>query len=340
MTQVLEGPRVVAVIPGPSTGPSMIFCKRLVAGLQAAGLPVRPFFLASRTSPTVLAREWLRLRRELAEFKAELVHAQFGSMTALVCATATALPLVATFHGSDLNPAVADSWLRNTLGHLFSHLSALRARRIICVSHELKDRLSWCAGRVTVLPAGADPELFRPGPRDEAREELGWNGDDRVVLFYASQTPHAKRLDLAVAALESVRRRLPTARLEIVYGGVEPDRMPLLMKASDCLLVTSEREGMPTIVQEALVCNLPVISTDVGDVKRYLESVEWSRLVERDPEAIADALLSVLRQPRRSNGREVARGVHLPEIVTRTIELYREAVGYSAPRPSQAATRW
>jgi teichuronic acid biosynthesis glycosyltransferase TuaC len=49
---------------------------------------------------------------------------------------------------------------------------------------------------------------------------------------------------------------------------------PIWLDASDVLLVTSHHEGSPAIVKGALPCNLPVVSTPVGDVKERLAAVQ------------------------------------------------------------------
>src|SRR4030065_378658 len=46
----------------------------------------------------------------------------------------------------------------------------------------------------------------------------------------------------------------------------KPVEVAAFLNACDCLLMTSNQEGSPNIVKEALACNLPVISIDVGDV--------------------------------------------------------------------------
>jgi glycosyltransferase involved in cell wall biosynthesis len=213
-------------------------------------------------------------------------------------------PLVITYRGSDLNPAPAPfrakcrAWIARGL----SQLAALRAAHIVCVSAELRARLWWRRGRVTVLASGVDSRLFFPEPQRAARTRIGWPLEERVVLFNASYNPRVKRLDLARAAITAARRALPQLRMEIMNGGTPPEQVPALMNAADCLLVTSDSEGSPTVVQEALACNLPVVSVDVGDTRERLTGVSHSRIVARDPEVLGAALAEILAHPERSDG--------------------------------------
>jgi glycosyltransferase involved in cell wall biosynthesis len=311
----------------------MVFARRQSDMLRRCGLEVACFHLASRTSLVRLVREFVRFRAQLRAFRPEVIHAQFGTMTAMFAVLAAGnCPVVITYRGSDLNHVpTADGW-RARLGRGLSQLAALGAARIVCVSDGLKRQLWWRRDRVTVLPSGVDAEAFRPMPRSTARRELGWIHPDPVVLFNAGHDPRNKRQDLAESAFALLRQEIPEARLEVVATQVPPDRMPLYMNAADCLLVTSDAEGSPTVVQEALACNLPVVSVAVGDVPERLRGVRPGGIVARDPEPIARALQEVLRTGQRSNGR-----ARLPEICGARIagdlvHIYREAAAESARR--------
>ncbi|NJO06277.1 MAG: glycosyltransferase [Chloroflexaceae bacterium] len=179
--------RVLMVIPGDeSDSASMPFVRRQADALEQAGVAVYRFFLASRTSPVVLLREQRRFRQEITRCRPDVVHAQFGTMTAFFAMISTRIPLVITFRGSDLNP-VPSSKVRSRLGHMLSHLATLRATGIICVTEELRSRL-WVPGvrtRAVVIPNSVNLETFKLMPRDEARQQLGWVRDEYVVLFNA-----------------------------------------------------------------------------------------------------------------------------------------------------------
>jgi teichuronic acid biosynthesis glycosyltransferase TuaC len=330
--------RVMFVIPGEARGHSMIFARRQAEILRAEGVEVETFYLESRTSPAALARELVRFRRLRRRVRPDVIHAQFGTMTALFAAVASVpTPLVITYRGSDLNPSHPWS-LRSATGRLLSQIAALRAARIVCVSRQLRERLWWRRPKAAVMPTGVDLEVFFPEARSAARSRLGWAEADRVVLFNAGREQSGKRLDLAAAAVTAARRWLvvlcpaglasrraePRLRLEVMNGSVPPERVPWLMSAADCLLVTSDAEGSPTVVQEALASNLPVVSVAAGDAPERLAGVRHTLIVARDPEALGAALAGVVARPERSDGRSKSDEFSARAIARRLHALYQE----------------
>ena len=133
------------------------------------------------------------------------------------------------------------------------------------------------------------------------------------------------------SAVEEARRWAPSVRLEVLDGSVEPARVPTLMNAANCLLVTSDAEGSPTVVQEALATNLPVVSVDVGDIAERLEGVACSRVARRDPQALGRALAEVLNPPRRSDGRASVGEFSAARIARELGRLYREVAAERGP---------
>ncbi len=315
--------RVLSVIPGEEEGPTMIFAKRQAASLVEAGVVGQTFYLTSRTAPGALLRERRRLSHVVREFQPDLIHAHFGTMTGFFCAYGTRVPLVITYRGSDLNPTPSNPRLRSWCGHALSHLAARRAKGIICVSAELRDRLKWGRNCARVIPTGVDTSCFFPRDRDATRAELGWPTDARIVLFNAGRSPKVKRLDLATAAVEVARKHIGEIRFEVLDGYVRADRIPLMMNAADCLVFTSDWEGAPTVIQEALACNLPIVSVPVGDVPERLEGVTPSRLVARDADALGEALADILTSRPRSNGWTAAQQLSLSALREHVMDVYR-----------------
>ena len=319
--------RVLSVIPGPEQGSSMIFCKRAAAAVNAEGVVNRTFFLQSRTSPVGVYREWRRLRREVEHFRPDVVHAHYGTMTAFLCAYGIRLPVIVTFHGLDLLASPAVSRLRFLAGRLLSQLAALRASRIVCVSDKLRRELWRRSEEAVLIPSAVNTELFRPIPQHVARHELDWDAMELVVLFNAGHYPTSivKRLPLAQKSVAIAAERCGPIRMEVMDGSTPPDRVPLLMNAADCLLMTSSHEGSPTVVKEALACNLPVVSVDVGDVAERIRGVTPSAIVGDSAPEIGGALGCILAERKRSNGRSAVELLEERRIALRTIALYNLA---------------
>src|SRR5262249_10022874 len=198
------------------------------------------------------------------------------------------------------------------------------ARRTITKSREMQAALPRAVRhRNTVLPNGVDAGLFRPLDRDAARRELGWPLESYVALFAGNPGVPRKRYWLAEAAVDRARRDLDGIRLEVAYL-IDPDRMPLLMNAADCLLLTSSIEGSPNVVKEALMCNLPVVATAAGDVAELLEGVEPSYVCEASEVGFARAVVQCLRRRERSNGRERSARLDGNVVARPLLELYQD----------------
>ena len=326
--------RVLAVTPMPSSKASMIHVTRQIASLEDAGVTCQSFMVASRTSPWVVLREWRRLRREIRAFQPDIVHAHYGTMTAFLAIVSTALPVIVTFRGSDLNPNRSRGWLRQAVGTLLSQMAALRAARIICVSKQLKNKLWWHRDHVSVIPTGVDTTVFYPRHSQEARRDLGWGKDERVVLFNAGD-PICKRLDLARAAVQFAESLCGAIRFVVLDGNVAPDLIPSMMNAADCLLLTSDWEGSPNIVKEAIACNLPVVSVDVGDVRERLLGVSPSVIVTRDASEIGKGIAEILRHGQRSNGREFVNDLSNECVSHRIVSVYRVVQGIALSSSSR-----
>lgn len=318
--------KVLFVIPGHSTERSMPFARKQAEAVQVLGAETKTFFLSGRTHPFKLLQELRRFRKESKEFSPDIVHAQFGTITSMFSALTLTRPLVITYRGSDLNPVNNAHPLRTLLGHAMSQIASLKADQVICVSKELANRLICRRDKITILPTGVDVDVFSPKDQAAARRILGWGDHEKIVLFNAGREPTIKRLDLALNALQHAKSEITNLRFELLDGTLTQQDVALRMNAANCLLLTSDFEGSPTVIQEAMACNLPVVSVDVGDVRERLQEVTPSRIVARNPKMIGDALVEIVKMNLRSNGREVVHLISQSSIAEKTLDLYRSCL--------------
>ncbi len=237
----------------------------------------------------------------------DLVHANYG-LTAPMALAQLRLPVVLSLWGTDLMGEYG--WL--------SKRCARHCDATIVMSDEMARELGQPCH---VIPHGIDMDRFAPEPRAEAREEVGWDLDARHVLFPYPPSQDVKDHPRARRIVERASERVDAdVELQVVYG-VAHEEIPTYMNAADALVLTSKREGSPNSVKEAMSCNLPVVSTDVGDVRDRLDGVSPSAISDDDDELVA-ALADLLADPRSSDGREAIRDISLDRMAERIEGVY------------------
>jgi teichuronic acid biosynthesis glycosyltransferase TuaC len=292
--------------------------------LRRAGISVDIVCFRGEKSPINYGRAWREVRDHLKLHECDLIHAHSGQSGVVVLPSP--LPLVVTFHGSDLL-GVVNARGRYTLGGAMLRFIGQRvaqvADEVILVSKELADYLP---GRSChVIPQGVDRRVFRPMPQEEARAELMLPLDKRFVLFASNPAKLTKRFTLAQASVRLLDGEYAPELL--VVADAPHASMPLYMNACDVLLITSFHEGSPTVVKEALACGLPVVSVDVGDIRERIGAVEGCVVCpDEDSETIAAALTSVLSKAKRLETRSELQEVDEKEVTEKVISVYERVL--------------
>jgi glycosyltransferase involved in cell wall biosynthesis len=307
------------------------FVQSQAESLQNAGWEVVFGVVDDRTSVGGILRNVRLLKGEVAQANPNLVHAQYGSVTAAVASLIKGqLPLAVSFCGDDLlgTPVPGVGWrLRERCARSIGLWAARRAAAIIVKSDNLLQALPACL-RVPafVLPNGVDTSWFVPMARDECRAKLGWSPESRVVLFNASQQEDRYRKNplLARATVKTLSRSVPNVSLHTLSNASRGE-VRLTMNAADCLLVTSLHEGSPNIVKEAMACNLPIVAVPCGDVPDRLRRTRPGAVCPYDAPTLAEAIREVFMAGCRSNGREqlIAQGLTVANVAERLVQIYR-----------------
>ena len=252
------------------------------------------------------------LRARYRGTRFDVVHAHFG-LTAWPALAASGRARAVTLHGTDL---VHPRSRKLTLAALpFMDL-------IAGVSRPLLETLpGWASRRPTaVLPAGVDTARFVPIAREQARRRLGLELDRPYLLFPADPGRPEKRYDRAVEVARETEL--------LVLRNVEPSEVPLWVNAANAVLVTSEREGFGLAVLEALACDVPVLSTDVGIAPEALAGIEGAYCGAFDPVAWSAALTPRLAAPDpRLHGRARAEQYSTDRMAERVVESWRALLG-------------
>lgn len=301
------------------------FVRTQVEYLKRAGVEVELLIVGQRSRRFKYPKAALELHQRLADKSIDLIHAHY-SYAGLIARTQWKVPVVVSYCGDDLLGTI------NMRGKqaFFGRLAVIAGRAlsnhvdgVIVKSRGMASKLR--RKDVHVIPNEIDLELFQPIDRERARKVLGLAPSKKYLLFAANPDIPVKRFPLAKAIAEHSSRQDPAVELLVVYK--EPqDRLPLFMNASDALLFTSYQEGSPNVVKQAMACNLPIVSTDVGDVRDIIGNTSGCHLSKPDVEEFAGRLSDVLGHCERTNGREQVGHLAGPRVAQRIIEVYEHVL--------------
>jgi teichuronic acid biosynthesis glycosyltransferase TuaC len=210
------------------------------------------------------------IKKILARKQYDVIHLNWGQSIVILPFNLTER-LVVTFRGGDIlgiiNKYGIKSWV-SLPTKLISKYAAKRADACICVSSEIKEKLNQHHKSI-IIPSGVKKKLFPKLKKAEARQKLGIALDSIVLLFVGNPKNARKRYELATKLVAEIK--ITHHRIELItVWKKEPQKVYDYMYAADYLLQVSLQEGSPNVVKEALMCNLRVISTPVGDTKERI----------------------------------------------------------------------
>jgi glycosyltransferase involved in cell wall biosynthesis len=241
-------------------------------------------------------------------------------------------------------------WAKKESGALLGRLSARWPADQICNSAAAaaaarRSRSFFAPGRCHVVRNGLDLERFRPSP-------VATDGPCRIVgLGYLLPV---KRWDRLLGAAQVLKRRGLDYRIDIVGDGplrgvleqraqaldvvdrvrfvAHTDDVPGLLARASFLVLTSESEGCPNAVMEAMACGRAVVSTNVGDVSSLVEDGQAGFLVRPDDDLMLAERIATLvadralcRQMGNAARARAERDFGLDHLARETLAAYRTA---------------
>jgi glycosyltransferase involved in cell wall biosynthesis len=194
--------------------------------------------------------------------------------------------------------------------------------RVVTLSDAMRDEIASVGGldpaTVVTIPYGIRAQEYDvpPGTRESVRAELGVAADAPMALAIGRMHLQ-KRFDLLLETFRRVADRVPGARLvisgegrlrgdldalrrrlgleaSVSFSGFRRD-VPQVLAASDCLVMSSDFEGLPMVALEAMASSRPVVATNVGSLPAMVDHGRTGLLVPKgDVSALAEALVAVL----------------------------------------------
>jgi glycosyltransferase involved in cell wall biosynthesis len=272
---------------------------------------------------------WTSLRRLMRERHFDIVHGHEykTDLLAYLLSRSTGTIPFATAHGW-----TGHSWRERRLYYPADKRLLAWFPRVAAVSTEIKHELIAHGARperIDVVLNGIDPEQFRRRSALEPEARARWQlGPGEIAVGSVGRLEPQKRFDLLIQAFHELADQFPAARLLIAGEGSlrealqtqirsigRSDRIVLTGQvdvipfhhALDLFVQSSEYEGTPNVVLEAMALETAIVATDVGGT---------SELARQDLEALIvpagsvprlrEAMLTVLSQPKLARDRALA----------------------------------
>lgn len=306
------GLRVLFVCSGNKTGQPGFVVTNQGESLRKLGVHVEYFTIKGRGFWGYFKNIPI-LARFVHSGSYDIVHSHF-SLSSFVASLAGRFPLVVSLMGSDVYLSFVWRFMARTFYYT-------RWSSTIVKTEKMRELLKM--DKANVIPNGVDLDRFIVMPKEVARSYIGFHSNKKLVVFVADPSRKEKNFDLAIQSVNHLKRN--DIELLPVFN-VSNEDIPFYLNAADLLILSSKWEGSVNVVKEAMACNLPIVSTDVGDVKENLEKVHGCYICDSTPNSLALAISKVLESNMRTNGREmlISLGLDSENVARKIIAVYEK----------------
>ena len=326
------------------------FIAEQAEALQAAGCEGGYFGVRGKGVVGYL-KQLPRLRRVIREQHIDLIHAHYG-LCCLLANLQRLVPVVSTYHGSDINSPKVRRFskvaMRLSAWNIFvSKRTQDIAFAEVPQSVQRKSSLIPCGIN---LPAPWQTLQSKTVGTQTLRQWINTvlEPSKKHVLFAGALDNPVKDPELAKEIIRIINTQAmqpanpPKGQKQevqlIELKGYTRDQVNALMYTCDALLLTSKTEGSPQVIKEAMACGLPIVSTDVGDVKERLTTnfqvpTGNPQLLSgcyvaksRNPKEFAKLMEDALAYGQRTRGYEyiIQAGLTNKSVVGQLLETYNQ----------------
>jgi glycosyltransferase involved in cell wall biosynthesis len=277
-------------------------------------------------------RMYIKLIRYIRENNIQIIHTHLtnADFVGRIVGKILGIPVVSTMHNIpkdyDMQKSYAKVLEKFTAQHAVSHLIAVseRIRQLFIQEWRIP------AQTISTITNGVPLNDFLPVPEGVIRS----GGQQGPVITTIGRLTPQKAQHIFIEAAAHIVKAYPDASFQIVgrghlenelkalaqklgiaeqvqFAGVRHD-IPNILAASDIFVLSSAWEGLPVTAIEAMAAARPVVLTDVGGIRDLVESGKHGFIVPpHNAQALADALLELLREPQKAQAMGLAGRTHV-----------------------------
>lgn len=270
------------------------------------------------------------IRKEIKRNQYDIIHAHYGDC-GIICSFARKKErLIVSFMGDDLLGSNNSDGSINNSSKFFISINNYFANNkydyCIVKSKQMLNGINH--SNVAMIPNGVDFSTFFPVAKNISREKLNIQFYQKLIIFVTDKYRKEKNFTLAKETVDLLKDE--RIMFKSIHG-ISQQELNFYYNAADVLLLTSFHEGSPNVIKEAMTCNCPIVSTDVGDVKWLIGNTLGCYLTSYKPQDIAEKIKLALEfgdTIGRTNGREriIYLGLDSKTISEEIINIYKKVL--------------
>jgi glycosyltransferase involved in cell wall biosynthesis len=232
-----------------------IFIKEQIESLNNQNITTKTIFInANKFGNKEYFKNISKIKKEIKEFMPDLIHCHHEFSVIPLLFIRFKKPVILSLLG--------DLGKRKIINKLiFYILVKHRVKKIILKNKIIKKN------KFTYLPNGVDLEKFQDLSTISSKNTLCLDQNKDYALFVtASLNNPIKRYDKFLSVIEKLKLDHNIELQPLILSGVKRELVPHYYNSSKLLILTSDHEGSPNAIKEAMASNLLIVSTDVGDV--------------------------------------------------------------------------
>jgi len=268
-----------------------------------------------------LLSDVIQVRKLMKKIKPDILHAHYITDCGLLGALSGFHPFVLTAWGSDV---LIDPERYTFLKPLTKYVLK-KADLITCDGENIIGKMGKLGAnpqKIRIIYFGIDTQKFRPLPANRSlrKKELGLFDSPTIISIRALKPIYD--IETLIKAIPSVLEKVPEAKFIIAGDGdqrdylknlatslgvscsikfvglIAHDELPRYLASADVYVSTSLSDTISVSMLEAMACELPVVVTDSGDNRKWIEDGENGFIVPiRDPSGLAEKIVFLLQNP-------------------------------------------
>ena len=232
----------------------------------------------------------------------DLIHAFHGLSMVVAYFSTKRIPILISFLNSIKFESLKSNLFINSFFSFLYEFIAKRQRVFKIFKDKLPDDKN-LAHQSYYLPNGVNINEFYEIDRNDACNELALDPSKKYLLFVSSKDKmrKQKRYDIFTRVIELLKRENPEYNIEeLVMSRIARSKAKYYYNVAAVHLITSDWEGSPNSVKEAMACNCPVVARNVGNISKMLENIENCRITNSDsPIIVANLVKEIILENNR-----------------------------------------